>query len=214
MINFARKVAIAATLASAAAVATPASAAVPTPIANDPCSAGYVQGALACQGYYGGNLFQGNAGSATNADIQTILNHLLSGSPTPTNTTGGYAPPYTLDISHVLATFDNPGQTINFGVTLSGLTVFGAHFGNNTDSDQNNVSAFWLVNLTTPTNHITLLNNGTTTTAGTSNAQLYATGINSAVPEPATWALMLLGFGGMGVAMRRRRQQTTLLQMA
>jgi len=26
-----------------------------------------------------------------------------------------------------------------------------------------------------------------------------------AVPEPATWALMLLGFGGIGVAMRRRR---------
>ena len=29
----------------------------------------------------------------------------------------------------------------------------------------------------------------------------------SAVPEPATWAFMLLGFGGMGVAMRRRRKQ-------
>jgi hypothetical protein len=27
----------------------------------------------------------------------------------------------------------------------------------------------------------------------------------SAVPEPATWAAMLLGFGGVGVAMRRRR---------
>jgi hypothetical protein len=27
-----------------------------------------------------------------------------------------------------------------------------------------------------------------------------------AVPEPGTWAMMLLGFGGMGVAMRRRRR--------
>lgn len=26
------------------------------------------------------------------------------------------------------------------------------------------------------------------------------------VPEPATWALMLFGFGGIGMAMRRRRQ--------
>ncbi len=29
-----------------------------------------------------------------------------------------------------------------------------------------------------------------------------------AVPEPATWAMMLLGFGGIGMAMRRRRRAT------
>lgn len=29
----------------------------------------------------------------------------------------------------------------------------------------------------------------------------------AAVPEPATWGLMILGFGGVGVAMRRRRRQ-------
>ena len=34
------------------------------------------------------------------------------------------------------------------------------------------------------------------------------------VPEPATWAMMLLGFGGIGMAMRRRRQNTKLLQLA
>ena len=27
----------------------------------------------------------------------------------------------------------------------------------------------------------------------------------AAVPEPAAWALMLVGFGGVGVAIRRRR---------
>src|SRR5207253_2572452 len=27
-----------------------------------------------------------------------------------------------------------------------------------------------------------------------------------AVPEPSTWAMMLLGFGGIGFAMRRRRR--------
>lgn len=30
-------------------------------------------------------------------------------------------------------------------------------------------------------------------------------GTNSAVPEPATWAMMLLGFGAAGFSMRRRR---------
>ena len=30
--------------------------------------------------------------------------------------------------------------------------------------------------------------------------------IRTAVPEPATWALMLLGFGGIGLAMQRRRR--------
>jgi hypothetical protein len=36
------------------------------------------------------------------------------------------------------------------------------------------------------------------------------------VPEPATWALMLLGFGGIGMAMRRgrRRSKQSLMQIA
>lgn len=34
------------------------------------------------------------------------------------------------------------------------------------------------------------------------------------VPEPSTWALMLLGFGGIGVAMRRRRSPAGALSAA
>ena len=34
-----------------------------------------------------------------------------------------------------------------------------------------------------------------------------------AVPEPATWAMMLVGFGGIGLAMRRRRKPA-LAQLA
>jgi hypothetical protein len=37
---------------------------------------------------------------------------------------------------------------------------------------------------------------------------------NSAVPEPGTWAMMLLGFGGMGMAMRRRRRTSLIAQAA
>jgi hypothetical protein len=32
------------------------------------------------------------------------------------------------------------------------------------------------------------------------------------VPEPGTWMMMLLGFGGMGVAMRRRRRTGTMIK--
>lgn len=40
--------------------------------------------------------------------------------------------------------------------------------------------------------------------------------LNSGVPEPGTWALMLLGFGGMGMALRRsrRRSNRALMQIA
>jgi hypothetical protein len=34
-----------------------------------------------------------------------------------------------------------------------------------------------------------------------------ALGRPTSVPEPATWAMMLLGFGGIGMAMRRRRSK-------
>jgi hypothetical protein len=36
----------------------------------------------------------------------------------------------------------------------------------------------------------------------------------AAVPEPATWAMMLFGFGGIGYSMRRKRSTQTLAQIA
>ena len=41
-----------------------------------------------------------------------------------------------------------------------------------------------------------------------------ATFVPSAVPEPATWGMMLLGFGAIGFSMRRRRRTAGLLQIA
>lgn len=38
--------------------------------------------------------------------------------------------------------------------------------------------------------------------------------IATAVPEPATWAMMLLGFGAVGIAMRRRRSPRASRQLA
>lgn len=40
------------------------------------------------------------------------------------------------------------------------------------------------------------------------------TGMVPSVPEPATWSLMLLGFAGAGVALRRNRKRKPLMQVA
>lgn len=39
-------------------------------------------------------------------------------------------------------------------------------------------------------------------------------GAGGAVPEPGTWAMMLLGFGGVGFAMRRAKRSAELLKLA
>jgi len=52
---------------------------------------------------------------------------------------------------------------------------------------------------------------GNLTTAGNISGNATFT---AAVPEPATWAMMLLGFGGIGFAMRRRRRGLALAQIA
>jgi hypothetical protein len=49
--------------------------------------------------------------------------------------------------------------------------------------------------------------------SGWSHLDVFDTG--GAVPEPATWALMLLGFAGIGMALRRsRRRSDALMQVA
>lgn len=50
-----------------------------------------------------------------------------------------------------------------------------------------------------------------TTTTGTSRFN-FATA--AAVPEPGTWAMMLLGFGGIGATMRRQRRVRAIAQIA
>lgn len=49
---------------------------------------------------------------------------------------------------------------------------------------------------------------------GPGNASYAGTLNIAAVPEPGTWALMLLGFGAIGLTMRSRRRSTALAQIA
>lgn len=203
---------------AAASPAVAVSAPTPTPV-NDPCSYAFISGAIACQGYYGGNLITGTTGSATTANELTYINLLLTGTPStadtlPTSNGATYTGSYPgLNYGTVLGAITglNGSATLDFGsLNLSGLTILGAHFGNSTDSNATNVTAFWLLDLGSTITHTITLSNG----QGSSNAQIFATG-GSAVPEPATWAMMLLGFGAMGASLRRsRRRQGQILQTA
>jgi hypothetical protein len=52
--------------------------------------------------------------------------------------------------------------------------------------------------------------------SGTSNGLRVTTtgGVAGAVPEPATWAMMILGMGAVGFAMRRRKNVTMTVRFA
>ena len=99
---------------------------------------------------------------------------------------------------------------INFGTLLTGMTVFGFHAGGAGDGDQG--TFFFQFDAGTGVDVITITDRLNSNATGLSNAALFQTGA-SAVPEPSSWAMMLMGFGAMGVSLRRRRRVTTKLQL-
>lgn len=159
--------------------------------------------AIACAGYYDGNLLNG---SPTDIANQQAAIDSLPG----TYQWGGNwsALENSTNPDSVITSLTN-GNQMNFSTTMFGLTIIGAHFGN-IAGDAGNVSVFWLFDFgTTGANFVTLDD-----PQGWSNAALYTTGSPPpppTVPEPATWAMMLLGFGAAGAAMRRSRRKAAML---
>ena len=87
--------------------------------------------------------------------------------------------------------FAGPNVTIT-GTELGLLT--GAANGNQTAANTNGVFKF---DFSTPVTGVTL--------SSTTNSFEIAS-ISAGVPEPGVWAMMLMGFGGMGAVMRSRRR--------
>ncbi|URD61539.1 PEPxxWA-CTERM sorting domain-containing protein [Sphingomonas sp. KRR8] len=194
-----RKTAVGAVFAIAALAATPASATTEVPVTGTltGCATGPIAPpADKCAGYFSGNDF-----SNLSSDVsmqQSAINALLG------NTS------YTVDFNALkdaglVVSGSDLNALNNLLAGAGGQVLLGLHWGN-VPGAAGNVSAFYLWNNATPGSiHLT-------DTQGYSNAVLYRA--TAAVPEPATWALMLLGFGGMGVSMRRRRLVSALPQMA
>ena len=80
--------------------------------------------------------------------------------------------------------------------------------------DDDGTNEFWrLANpVTLGASQYTLAINGNNSGAGSLGGSITIRQAN-AVPEPATWAMMLIGFGAVGFAMRRR-QRPVLAQLA
>ena len=149
--------------------------------------------AIACAGYYSGNLLNGSAEDIAN---QQAAIDSLPGDFQFDGDWGALA-------GNTILTLTN-GNQLNFGETMFGLTIIGAHFGN-VAGDAGNVSVFWLFDFGTEGADFVTLDDPT----GWSTATLYTTGTPPGVPEPATWAMMLFGFGAAGTALRRSRRRTT-----
>ena len=152
-------------------------------------------GASACSGFFQGNLLSNNASdlSAQASGLAAIGLADWSGALVE--------PQINLD--------DNP--LVNFQTSLNGATWIGIHYGAGAKSPSphtpGGVTAFYRFDAGVN------LDSFTVPYGSASAARLYSTGpllpTNTqgvtAVPEPAAWALMILGFGAAGAVLRRRR---------
>jgi hypothetical protein len=205
--SFIKSVTAFAAFAAALGVSGAANAAPPPPPGTNfgGCTTTFTNpDALACAGYFSSNLLNN---SSPDLAFQDQFLGLLPGGASAFDGTA------TTWNSLLKIEAEDGATPIDFGMTLYGLTYIGAHFGNASEVTQNDVSVFWLIDFGQTGGKLTLAN-----TQGWSNAVLYKTGSPPpppSVPEPATWAMMLLGFGAAGTAIRRsRRKETRLLQIA
>ena len=98
-----------------------------------------------------------------------------------------------------------PGSTTTASRNGSGL-VIAANFGDNGLEAAGQTSATYIFR----TNATDFARGGTFTTQDGSVAQrANFSPIGAPVPEPATWAMMLVGFGMIGFGLRRREKVTT-----
>lgn len=102
-------------------------------------------------------------------------------------------------------------------LTGTGLGSAGISF-NRTSGDNDLIENLVLQNIDLAAGNYTLTVMGTTSGRNGSfsgSTAFTAAAATGAVPEPATWAMMLLGFGAVGYGMRRqRRSSMRLLQAA
>jgi hypothetical protein len=181
--------------------ATPAYAAKPPPKDDAPvaCALSNISPtALACTGFFAGNLLSGSP-----ADITAQTAGL---SPLGLAWDGVFANVTKINSLNGNTTVDFSTADQNPIAKIYGDTWIGVHFGAGANLG-GTVTAFYKLNAGLTGLQTILLN----ITQGSSGFVMYKTGTAPppppppTIPEPASWAMMIAGFGLVGAAMRRRK---------
>lgn len=182
-------------LTAAAAVSFASAASAAVPVSDGTCTSptnDTTPQAMACTGYYDGNIFNNNA------DNKTAITAALA----------GFGITYAGDIAKYQGFSGLGGATdlsALFG-NLTGIQILGIHYGGGAGGGE---SAFYKIDFGAAPGQPLMLN-----LPASSNVYRFTTTM-AAVPESATWAMMLLGFGGIGMTMRSRRKPVArLMQVA
>ena len=140
------------------------------------------------------NLFFGTAGSTFN-----IANNLLAGQTFTATASGCSAPFNSFGVGADLGTYG--ARNLTFGGTCQGL------YDTLSSSVETTLGQSYTLRYS--------LSSSSAQSAGGTGLRVSVGAIPVAgVPEPATWAMMLLGFGGIGFLMRRRRREGGALRFA
>ena len=100
------------------------------------------------------------------------------------------------------------GDQLVFDNALLGQQFFAVHFGSfGGEQGEYNDTVFFQFNFLAPTSTVDLSRQGYSNAIGVLS-------VPTGVPEPSTWAMMLIGFGAIGFGMRRQRRSAALPQLA
>ena len=195
----------AAAIAAAALLTTPSAAAVTLVGSFSGNVCGGPGGINNCYATTNGTVVQGNSGTAGSSPLIARI------SANPNGTRG------TTEVSTLFSTITGTEFTLTYNATANTLSFLYAagpgdpvihYYG---ISQANGYNLFYDPNpITSGTINLSSLypNN-----PGWSHIDFFDTAPGG-VPEPATWAMMLLGFGGIGIAMRRTRRRRPAAQIA